>query len=229
MTTTSDSGALNALGESDCASVAPAALRLATAGARFAAEELEGLRRCIDGERDPGRRIAISHAYLALVGAEAGAAIAAGWIRGTDSALREGAFEALLDFGAAALGVLEELAADANRDVRWHAFEALCQLHAPEAITPLLAGLADKDSAIRWAASRGLAAAGAPALIPVLEALVRREPGQQFHRAVRRVLVRLPAPGHEQERAALVESLGHLTTIVESGPRAELLLLELRQ
>jgi HEAT repeat protein len=126
------------------------------------------------------------------------------------------------------LGTLEELATDANRDVRWHAFEALCHLHAPPAIDPLVAGLADEDAAIRWAAARGLAAAGEPALIPVLEALVRREPGQQFHRAARRVLARLPAPGHEEELTALVESLGHLTTVVESGPRAELLLLELR-
>lgn len=229
MTTANDAELHTRLTSDDAAAAVAAAVELAGRGVQLGTDDLARLRARLDAEADPGRRLTLAHAYLDLLGASAGAAVAAEWMRGRDAELREGAFEALVDYGSAALETLQDLAKDGDRDVRWHAFEAARLLRVPAAVPVLLDGLGDEDFAIRWAASRGLAAVGPDALVPVLEALVRRPPTQQLHRSVRRVLSRIPGGDHAEELTELVESLGHATTVVESGPRAEQLLQKLRR
>ena len=107
--------------------------------------------------------------------------------------------------------------AAASSEEAANATEALAREEREESIPLLVDQLADEDFSIRWVASNGLLAVGSAAIIPVLRALVEREPSPLFHSAVRRVLSRVSASTvvHEQLRE-LIDSLSRPTTVYES-------------
>ena len=200
------------------------AIQRAQSGKPASVEMLTDLARLVQQENDPGRRVALGHAYLILMGAENGAEVAQEWIAGSDPYLREAGFEALTDFGAGAIKEIRALAIHPRREVRWYGVEAARLLADPAIAGLLVDAMADDDFAIRWASSRGLVAIGDAALIPVLEGLVRRTPTLTYHRATLWALRRMRAPGQRDALAALVASLSHSTTTVQSpGLAAELL------
>ncbi len=204
------------------------AIARAQTGQPATIEMLTTLARLLQRESDPGRRLALGHAYLSLMGAENGAEVAQEWIAGADPYLREAGFEALIDFGAAAISEVRALATSPRREVRWYGVEAARLLAHPDVAPLLVDAMADDDFAIRWAASRGLVAIGDAALVPVLEGLVRHEPTLTFHRAALWALRRMRAPEHRDALAELIASLSHSTTTVQSPPIAEELLQQLR-
>jgi HEAT repeat protein len=204
------------------------AIQRAQSGKPASVEMLTDLARLVQQESDPGRRVALGHAYLILMGAENGAEVAQEWIAGSEPYLREAGFEALTDFGGGALHEVRALAAHPRREVRWYGVEAARLLADPAVAGLLVDAMADDDFAIRWAASRGLVAIGDDALVPILEGLVRREPTLTYHRAALWALRRMHAPAQRDLLAQLVASLSHSTTTVQSPGLAEELLQALR-
>lgn len=204
------------------------AIQRAQSGKPATVEVLTDMARLVQQEPDPGRRVALGHAYLILMGAENGAEVAQEWIAGNDPYLREAGFEALTDFGGGAIGEIRALAVHPRREVRWYGVEAARLLADPSVADLLVDAMADDDFAIRWAASRGLVAIGDAALVPILEGLVRHDPTLTYHRAALWALRRMHAPAHRDALADLVASLSHSTTTVQSPGLAEELLQALR-
>lgn len=213
----------------DIDAIVTEAIQRAQSGRPATTEMLTQIATLVQRETDAGRRLALGHAYLVLMGAENGAEVAQEWVAGADPYLRDAGFEALTDFGASALHEIRALAADPRRDVRWCGVEAARLLGTPEVASLLVDALADDDFAIRWVASLGLVAIGDEALVPLLQGLVRHSPTLTYHRSALRALRRMRAPAGQRELLAeLITSLGHSTTTVQSPPIAEQLLQQLR-
>jgi HEAT repeat protein len=204
------------------------AIERARSGKPASVELLAEMARHVQEESDPGRRVALGHAYLILLGAENGAEVAQEWIAGSEPYLREAGFEAMVDFGKGALEEIRALAHHPRPEVRWYGIEA-ARLLADLEVAPLLVdAMGDDDFAIRWAASRGLVAIGDAALVPILEGLVRQPATLTHHRAALWALRRMHAPEARDLLAELTASLSHSTTTVQSPPLARELLQRLR-
>jgi HEAT repeat protein len=187
------------------------------------------MRACIDnGASNPSEEMELTRAYLQLVAPDSAYEAAHELLHHDSSFVRDAASDALLDLPAAAgFAVLTRLRDDEDRDVRWYVYEAVASAVTPwdpraENAVPMLAGgLRDEDFSIRWVASNGLLRIGARAVVPVLEEIARGEASATFHEAARRVLSRVDAsPELAAEIAALVDSLGRGTTVVQSRPLA---------
>jgi HEAT repeat protein len=95
-------------------------------------------------------------------------------LRSGDGIVRHKARETLTSIGKRAVRQLTPLLKDANDDVRWEAAKALAEIADPKAASKLVATLEDHNFGVRWLAAEGLIALGEDALIPLLEALIKR-------------------------------------------------------
>jgi hypothetical protein len=210
--------------------VATAARALAAAGVHLSFDRLAPVRAALDAEHDPGRRSTLVRDYLQLLGTAESPGAMSDLIEHGDAYVREAAFEAAVELGAPAVPALSRLAETSNRDTRWYAVEAICQIDGARAVPTLVECLEDEDFAIRWAASHGLIRAGVVAFEPVLHALIARPASLPFHQAARRVIERTAPPGADDDGrvSALLSALAHGTTVFDSGGLAFDLLEQLR-
>lgn len=214
----------------DCALVADAAEALVAAGAHFDTVTLAPVRACITASHGIGNRMRLARAYVALLDpAEAPVAAVRLVEESPNLEVRDEIFWALGDLGPAALPVLEPLLDEPEEALRWRACEVIRHIGGPATLLVLVRALEDDAFSVRWAASHGLIDAGEAAVPPLVRALVTRPAGLTFHRAARRVLRQARLPGAERELAALVDSLGHETTVFQSGALALRLLVHLRR
>ena len=95
-------------------------------------------------------------------------------LRSEDGIVRHKARETLTLIGKQAVRQLIPLLKDPNDDVRWEAAKALAEIADPRAASELVATLEDHNFGVRWLAAEGLIALGQDALIPLLEALIKR-------------------------------------------------------
>jgi len=216
----------NHLRAEDSSVVLWAAEQLVGQGARIQVNEASPLLRAIDASFDADRRRGLSHAYVLLLADEFVAAAVAELLGRQDVAVREGAFTAAGERLEQALPGLDALLERPSREVRWAATALAAQSSTDRALPLLTRALADQDFAVRWVAARALADRGAAAFIPVLRALVHHAPSGSFHRAAHFVLWRVQPAEPRAAIQALLRSLEHETTVVQSAPLAANLLLE---
>ncbi len=211
----------------DCSIVARAAHELASNETHLRDEELSRTRACL-AETHGLASGGLTHDYLRILGGASGPREAARLLRlSPDQEVRHEAFCSLIDFGEAATPVLRELAHHPDDTIRCRAYDAARIIGGGDAIALLVEGLADPDVGVRWVASNVLVAAGEGALVPVLRALVDREPTTSFHRAAARELRRCRPLGLDDEVRFLVRSLDRQTSVYEASTLAYELLFDL--
>lgn len=219
---------VRALASEDCAAALDAARQLVDDGAQLPAAALEGLRRCIERERDAAQ-MTVTRVYLRLIAPDEAVAAAQELLHHRGEGVREAAYDALIERGPAALPAVEALSADRHRDVRWFAYQAASHWGDTRAIPLLIRGLRDEDFSIRWLSANGLIELEQPALVPLIEALAVEEPTTTFHAAALRVLRRVPYPaGLDADVRRLADSLAHQTTTEQSVPIARAIMDRLR-
>lgn len=164
-----------------------------------------------------GTRMALARAFVELIEPDELASEVVRLVRRTrEPEVVSEAFWALADLGEVGRPALERLCREPDAALRWHAYQALARDAREDSIPLLIDGLADTEVGVRWTAARALASLGEPVRWPLLRALVTHEPSRRFHRAARPVLSRLLSRDNPDARA-LLDCLGHSTTVFESG------------
>ena len=172
---------------------------------------------CMRISRASGTRMTLARAFVELIEPEELANEVVRLVRRTrEPEVISEAFWALANLRDAGRPALVRLCREEDAVLRWHAYQALARDAREDSIPLLIEGLADTEVGVRWTAARALAGLGEPVRWPLLKALVTHEPSRRFHRAARPVLARLLSPDNTDARA-LLESLGHSTTVFESG------------
>jgi len=125
--------------------------------------------------------------------------------------IRLRARQALVDIGGPAVPALElELSSPVDQ-ARWEAAKALCEIHAPGTAPALVQRLDDEYFSVRWLAAEALISMGTDAIIPLLEALVRRSESiwlrRGAHHVLRELYKRQPDPVLQPVLAALEDDL----------------------
>lgn len=106
-----------------------------------------------------------------------------------DGIARQTARAELVKIGAPALeSLIRTFETERNTYAHWEAAKAMSAIGGPEAVTPLLHALDDKEFSIRWIAAEGLVAIGSPALEGLLNSIIEEEQAQFFCEGAHHIL-----------------------------------------
>jgi HEAT repeat protein len=105
-----------------------------------------------------------------------------------DAVERRDARAALVQIGSAAVPSLLDALDAPQQHVRWEAAKALAEIAEPSAAVRLVAGLADRDSDVRWVVGEALIALGRDALKPLLTTLEKSDLPDGVYRGAHHVL-----------------------------------------
>jgi len=105
-----------------------------------------------------------------------------------DGKKRQGARQALIEAGEAAVEPLHEILGDRANPARWEAAKALAEIGSKNSSERLVACLEDNDSDIAWLAAKGLIRIGVPALHPLFARVLEQPDSRRLKQGVHHVL-----------------------------------------
>jgi HEAT repeat protein len=145
---------------------------------------------------------------------------------------REGARKALIRIGGPAVQPLIELLGSAGREncdehACWEAAKALASIGDPAAAPALLVALEDTNGGTRWLAGEGLIALGRPALVPLLDALIRHSDSPWLREGAHHILRTLALRRIEGVTRPVLEALESANPALEVPLAAEAALMQL--
>jgi hypothetical protein len=105
-----------------------------------------------------------------------------------DGVVRIMARRQLVDYKKRPVAPLIRTLSNENDWVRWEAAKTLSQIGNPESIQALLEAFTDKKFEVRWLAAEGLIRIGRKAIVPLLEALVKRSDSYWLREGIHHVL-----------------------------------------
>ena len=131
---------------------------------------------------------------------------------------------ALVEMGESAVPYLVDVLNKRKGWVRWEAAKALGQIPGAAATAALVAALGDKNFDVRWLAAEGLISRGREALVPLMQALIKKSDLAWFREGAHHVLFDLSQGNLGELVKPVLEALEKVDSAVEVPSKAEALL-----
>ncbi len=137
---------------------------------------------------------------------------------GESAQRRRDAREQLVEMGAEVLPQVSRMLESRHQQLKWEAAQVIKMMGAQEAIPMLLLLLTDQEDDICWIAAEGLIEIGRPALVPLLEKVVKHAADPEIRKGAHHVLVRLLTKNERHVHKKLLHALDHYQKTGEMVP-----------